>query len=56
MQVVNPLLDMAIPFEKESDTEEFPFTFEEMKWAAEASAECYKRIEKGEAKPLTFRK
>ncbi|STO60297.1 Uncharacterised protein [Canicola haemoglobinophilus] len=47
-----PLTDTTLSHKED----EFLFTFEEMKWAAEASAECYKRIEQNEVKPLAFRK
>jgi hypothetical protein len=37
---------------EEKEQEQYPFTIEEMKFAAEAVADCYKRIESGTAKIL----
>lgn len=42
-------------FPKERKKEEYPFSIEERKWAAEAIADCYKRIENGTAKRLKAR-
>lgn len=37
---------------KEKTKTDFSFSIEERKWAAEAVADCYKRIENGTAKRL----
>ena len=37
---------------KEKKETDFSFSIEERKWAAEAVADCYKRIENGTAKKL----
>jgi hypothetical protein len=40
---------------KEKKETDFSFSIEERKWAAEAVADCYKRIENGTAKKLKAR-
>ena len=55
MSVNQPLFEALDSMKQENSENEFAFSLGEMKWASEATAECYRRLEKGDAKPLVFR-
>lgn len=49
------LLNNTLELHQKEQEDVFSFSIDEMKWAAEATAECYKRIESGEANFLKLK-